>query len=154
MGSLFGRLSSCQKLGLDTSVFIYHFEANPVYLSLTTEILKGIEVGHWKGITSVITLMEINVRPLRLGQPEIARMYEAILVHFPNLKIINLDRDVVRKAAFIRANYHLHTADALQAAACILHGCDTFITNDRLLNRLQAELNVVLLDDLRQDQSQ
>lgn len=154
MGSLFGRLSSFQNLGLDTPVFIYHFEANPAYLALTTEILKGIEVGHWAGITSVITLMEINVRPLSLGQPEISRMYEALLVHFPNLKIIDIDRDVMRKAALLRANYHLHTADALQAAACILHGCDAFITNDRSLNRLQAELNVILLDDLRQDQPQ
>ncbi|CAN5588639.1 hypothetical protein BH10CHL1_BH10CHL1_25330 [soil metagenome] len=60
-------------VGLDTSVFIYHFEAHPQYLPLTTTILTSVESGKQRGVTSIITLMELTVQPWKLNRREIAQ---------------------------------------------------------------------------------
>jgi predicted nucleic acid-binding protein len=98
-------------------------------------------------MTSTITLMEIISRPLQLGRPEISTKYEALLANFPNLSLVEIDRDVARRAAQLRAIYHLRTADALQVAACQACGAQVFITNDRRLALLRAEIEIVILDD-------
>jgi len=148
MGRFEGRIRPHSIIGLDTTLFIYHFEQHPRYSPLTRELYSGIEKGEWSGITSAITLMEIIVKPLSLGLQDIARKYEALLMNFPNLRVIDLDRDVVRKAANLRAKYHLRPPDALQVGACLLRGADFFITNDRQIERISEELDVVILDDL------
>ena len=147
MGNLTERLKSFSIIGLDTSIFIYHFEENLVYLPLTRELLSGIEMGARRGVTTTISLMEIIVKPLALGRQDVARKYESLLVNFPNLAMVDLDRDVIRQAARLRAEYRIRPPDALQASASLLQGADAFITNDRHLERLQERLDVVILDD-------
>ena len=147
MGQLSEKLKPYPVIGLDTAIFIYHFEENPAYLPLTRELLSSIEAGERKGVTSTITLMEIIVKPLALGQIDVARKYEALLANFPNLEIIDLDRDVIRLAAQLRAEYRIRPPDALQAAACLQHGAQAFITNDDLLKRLQDKIAVLVLED-------
>jgi predicted nucleic acid-binding protein len=142
------RLRSYSLVGLDTTLFIYHFERNPVYSPLTLELFSRIEHGAIKGLTSIITLMELLVRPYQLGQQHIAIKYEALLVNFPNLAIIDIDRDVTRLAARLRAEYNLRPPDALQVAATTLNGAQAFITNDRHMNRIRDKIDVIVLDDL------
>jgi predicted nucleic acid-binding protein len=148
MGQLSERLEAFSKVGLDTALFIYQFEKHPVYSPLTQELLSGIEKGDIKGITSTITLMEIIVKPLSLGRNDIARKYEALLMNFPNLEVVDLDRDVIRQAARLRADYRIRPPDALQVSACLLGGAQVFITNDHQIVRLRDKLEVVILDDL------
>jgi len=50
-------------IGLDTMVFIYHFEENQLYSPLTFSIFENLEKGNFKGITSILTLLEILVKP-------------------------------------------------------------------------------------------
>jgi predicted nucleic acid-binding protein len=149
MASLSKALAAHTRLGLDTSIFIYHFEAHPDYLPLTRELLSGIEQGRWQGVTSVITLMEMAVRPYQLNQEDTVRKVEALLVNFPNLELVEIDRDVAHRAAKLRAEYHLRTPDALQVAACMLAGANGFITNDRRLTHLSPILDVVVLENFR-----
>jgi predicted nucleic acid-binding protein len=147
MGRFIERLRSFSVIGLDTSIFIYHFEKNLTYLPLTRELLTSIEMGKRKGVTSTITLMEIIVKPLALGQIDVARKYEAMLANFPNLDIVDLDRDIIRQAARLRAEYRIRPPDALQAGASLCSGAKVFITNDGLLKRMQDKLEVIILDD-------
>lgn len=147
MGQLNEKLKPYPVIGVDTAIFIYHFEENPAYLPLTRELLSSIESGERKGVTSTITLMEIIVKPLALGQIDVARKYEALLANFPNLEIIDLDRDVIRLAARLRTEYRIRPPDALQVAACLQHGAQAFITNDDLLKRLQDKIAVLVLED-------
>lgn len=147
MGRLSERLESVSVVGLDTAIFIYHFKKHPRYYPLTQELFSGIEAGLRKGIISTITLMEIIVKPLALKRQDIARKYEALLVNFPNLDIVDLDRNVIHQAARLRAEYRIGPPDALQASVSLLYGADMFITNDGLLKRLQEKLEVIVLDD-------
>ena len=147
IGRLTASLQAHEIIGLDTSIFIYHFEAHPRYLPLTTLALSGVAQGDQQGVTSVITLMELTVRPHQLGRPAVAQHYEALLSHFPNLLLADVDRSVARRAAALRARYRVRPADALQVAASLVHHATAFLTNDRGLARLNPLLDVILLDD-------
>ena len=134
-------------IGLDASVFIYHLEAHPRYSPLTRLLLEHIQEGRSTGVTSTITLMELTVQPWRLQKPAVAREYEALLVHFPNLRLVDITRGIARSAAQLRARYNVYTADALQAAAALTRGATLFVTNDAKLRRLDELLNILVLDD-------
>ena len=140
------RLKRYPTLGLDTSIFLYHIEENTEYLGITQALLSGIETGEWEALTSTITLMELLVRPLQLEQEEVARKYEVLLGNFPHLRIVDIDRDVTRKAAHLRAAFGTRPADALQVAACLVHGAAAFVSNDLRLERMVSEIEIFSLD--------
>ena len=147
MGGLREKLTGAGVIGLDTSIFIYYLEANPNYSSLTKTVFNAMEDGIFHGITSAITLMELTVHPWRSGNENVAREYEALLVNFPNLSIVNIDRDVARLAAKLRADFNVSPADALQVTASLQAGAKAFLTNDKRLSGLQAITEILLLDD-------
>lgn len=147
MGRLSERIAAFSCVGLDTSILIYHLEAHPNYAPLTEELLNGIEQNRWRAVTSVITLMELTVKPWQLGRQDIARQYETLLFHFPNLSIVPIDREIARHAAQLRAKFALRPPDALQVAACRLHHAEAFITNDRRLEHLDPLIPIVVLDN-------
>ena len=147
MESFRERLDRHAILGLDTVTFIYHLEAHPRYQALTEEVLNGVEAGRQTAITSTITVLELTVRPWQVGRPAVAREYEARLVHFPNLFLADVTRDVARRAAQLRARFNLRAADALRVATALIHGATAFVTNDRRLRRLELALDMIVLDD-------
>ena len=147
MDELSKRLAAAKVIGLDTPIFIYFLEDHPRYGPLAQITISGIEKGKWEGVTSTITLMEITVRPWQMGREAAAREYEAILVHFPNLSVVDVDRNVARAAAQLRAKYKVAPPDALQVAASISFGSKAFLTNDRRLSKLQELIDILVLDD-------
>ncbi len=142
------RLTHHSVIGVDTAILIYHLEANPRYLSLTHEFLTGVQAGRWTAIVSTVTLMELCVRPWQMERPAVASEYETLLVHFPNLILADVTRDVARQAAQLRADYRLRPADALLVATTLLEGGTAWLTNDYELRRLAHMLDIVVLDDL------
>ena len=147
MGGLREKLTGAGIVGLDTSIFIYHLEANPAYAPLTKLTFESMEKGNFKGVTSTITLMELTVLPWRMGHENVAREYEAVLVNFPNLSIVDIDRNVARLAAKLRADFNVSPADALQVAASLQAGAKAFLTNDKRLFGLQTVIEILILDD-------
>jgi predicted nucleic acid-binding protein len=141
------RLAKAKIVGLDTPLFICFLENNERYGELAQITITGIEKGKWQGVTSTITLMEITVRPWRLVLEAAAREYEAVLVHFPNLSVVDVDRTVARAAAQLRAKYNVSPPDALQVAASLSFGAKAFLTNDKRLSKLQELIDVIVLDD-------
>jgi predicted nucleic acid-binding protein len=148
VGYISKRLADHTVIGLDTSVFIYHLEAHPRYRPLTQEVLAGVQAGDWTAVTSTVTVMELTVRPWRLGQAAVAREYETLLAHFPNLRLAEVTRDVARRAAQLRGRYRVRPADALQVATALLLGATAWVTNRHRLARLDPMLDVVILDDI------
>jgi predicted nucleic acid-binding protein len=147
MDELSKRLAKAKVIGLDTPIFIYFLENNERYGKLAHITINGIEKGKWEGITSTITLMEITVRPWQLGRESAAREYEAVLVHFPNLSVVDIDRNVARAAAQLRAKYNVSPPDALQVAASLNFGAKAFLTNDKRLSKLDEVIEILVLDD-------
>jgi predicted nucleic acid-binding protein len=139
-------LSGHQRVGLDTPLFIYHIEASTRFAVPAGLALDKLSRGEFQGVTSVLTLMELAVRPLQLGRPEVADEYEVVLATYPHLRVVSINRPIARRAAELRALYRLRPADALQVAACLEHGATAFLTNDKGLRRLTG-LEVLVLED-------
>ncbi len=148
MENLAERLRKAGVVGFDTPVFIYHLESPPKEVPLTHVAFSGMESGKWEGVTSAITLMEVNVRPWQLGREDIARQYEILLANFPNLTILDVGPQIASVAAQLRARFDVRPPDAIQIAASLFFGAKAFLTNDRRLSKLQEVMDVIVLDDL------
>lgn len=140
------RLSAHDRVGLDTPIFIYHLEGVRRYAELVAPVFDAIELGTFHGVTSIITLLELAVRPLQLGRPDVADEYEVRLEFFPNLTIHEFSRATVRIASMLMAQHQLHGPDAMQIAACLHHDATAFLTNDIRLRKV-TELEVIILND-------
>ncbi len=147
MAGIDSALAGHISIGLDTSIIIYHFESNEKFLPLTTQILQSVQAGNQFAIVSVLALLEINVKPFRMEQHQIAQSYETLLTNFPNLGIVDVNRDIARKAAQLRAMYNLRPADAIHIATAVLSRATAWISNDRKHKRVSQEITVLLLDD-------
>lgn len=135
-----------ERVGLDTSMFIYHMEGTSRYEAVAGTVFRDLASGAFVGVTSVLTLMEVTVKPLQLGRPDIAEEYEFLLSNYPHLTLAAVDGATALRAAKLRATHRLHPIDALHIAACLQHGASAFLTNDRDLRRV-TEIQVVLLED-------
>lgn len=139
-------LRSVGRIGLDTSVFIYHIEGSARFAEPAGVALDALAGGTFVGVTSVLTLMEIAVKPLQVGRPDVAEEYDILLSNYPNLVVAVIDRSIARRAAELRARYRLRPADALHVATCLEHRAPAFLTNDRELRRV-TEIQVLMLED-------
>ncbi len=147
MNRLVNALTNVQRLGLDTAPFVYFIEAHPKYDAIVVEIFQRIANGQLIGITSVITLVEVLVMPVRMSQSHLVQAYRDLLQKSANLEMVLIDVAIAEKVVELRARYNLRTPDALQIAAALQHGCDAFLTNDIDLKRV-TELRVLVLDEL------
>jgi len=147
MADLEQRLANHTLIGLDTSIFIYHLEGQSMYLPLTREILGRVEAGQSEAVVSTVTIMELTVHPWRVHRSDVARQYEVLLVNFPHLRLVDVTRDVARKAAQLRAQYNLRPADALQVGTALINGATLWVSNNKQLKRLEPGLEVLILDE-------
>ena len=62
--ALTGALQGAQLIALDTSAFIYLVEKHPIFYPKVEPIFAALDAGDVRGVTSVLTLLEVLVRPL------------------------------------------------------------------------------------------
>ena len=134
-------------IGLDTMVFIYHFEENQIYSPLTFSIFESLEKGNFNGITSILTLLEILVKPKKENNSILTERYKILLETFPNLRVKILDENIADVASSLRANYNINTPDAIQLATSLEAQADIFITNNTSLKKV-TEIKVLLLSEM------
>lgn len=137
-----------RRIALDTSIFIYHLEANPSYIDMAGEIFTWLERSPHTAVTSSLTMTELLVQPYRAANEPLVNQYYGLLSLFPNLEWVAPDLAIADAAARIRAHHRLRTPDALQAATAICRGATAILTNDADLTRV-SEVEVGVLDQLR-----
>lgn len=131
---------------LDTCVFIYFMEEDSKFLDIVLPIFKAIDQGLLMAVTSGITLIETLVVSIREADHKLADQYERILTESRGMKMYELDRELLRQGAYLRAIFGIKTPDALQIAAARKGGCSIFITNDRRLPQIDG-LTILQLSD-------
>jgi predicted nucleic acid-binding protein len=136
-----------QVVGLDTMPFIYSMEARKPYIPFLRSVFYYIEKGFAKGITSIITLTEVLVKPLKDQNIRAIKDYKFLLTNFPNLKMVNIDPKVAEKGAELRATYGIRTPDALQVASAIENQATIFLSNDHKLKKIK-EIEMVLIKEV------
>jgi len=140
-------LAAVTRLASDTAPIIYFVEAQPRYDLLVMNVFQRIANGAIIGVTSVITLSEVLIQPLRQGNAVLQQDYRDLLLHSANFQTLSITPEIAERGAELRARYNLRTPDALQVATGLVAGCEAFLTNDRGLQRV-TELRVLVLDDL------
>lgn len=140
-------LKGISKLAFDTAPIIYFVEANPDYDSLVTAIFERVEKNEFVGITSVISLCEVLVHPIRNKDEVLKDQYIEILQSSSDFQTKPINSKIAETAAELRANHNLRTPDALQIATALENGCDAFLCNDKGLKRV-TELKVLILDEI------
>ncbi|MEH2411627.1 type II toxin-antitoxin system VapC family toxin [Nostoc sp.] len=136
-----------QIVGLDTAPLIYFIEENPNYLDVTDAFFEAMFSGEFSVVTSVLTITEVLVYPLRQRNTALAQQYRDILLNSQGLTTIEVFPDIAENAAQLRADYNLRTPDAIQMATAIRGGASFFLTNDARLPSLPG-LSVLVLDQL------
>lgn len=137
-------------VGLDIAPLIYFMERHPKYYQSTDHFFRALNRGDFRAVTSTITLTEVLVHPLRLGNTELARQYRTILTNSPELSIFPISIEVAEIAANLRASHNLRTPDAIQIATAIQQKSSFFLTNDVNLSILSqhVDLDVLVLDKI------
>jgi predicted nucleic acid-binding protein len=132
---------------LDTAPIIYFIERHPRFHPLVRPIFESLSLGSLAAVTSVVTLLEVLVQPLREGQGDLAREYRSILTESRGLQVVPVTIEAAEVAAALRARHGIRVADAIQAASGIQQGCGVFITNDARLKCLTEFSEIIVLDD-------
>lgn len=135
-------------VGLDSAPLIYFIEENPTYLEMTDAFFEAMVRGEFRVVTSVVTLLEVLIYPLRQGNGILAQQYRDILFNEEGLTTIDMSPAIAEVAAQLRATYNLQTPDSIQMATAISGGASVFLTNDARLPSL-PELEVLVLEELR-----
>jgi predicted nucleic acid-binding protein len=139
-----------KKVFIDTSPFIYFIEKdsnNPQYYEKIKDFFKNGYENDKKFVTSVITMEEYFVFPYKKKEYSSIDMFCRLLIAM-NMEMIEINQEIAKKAAKIRAEYKGFKAmDALQLAVASLSECDLFLTNDKQLKQFK-EILCITLDDL------
>ncbi len=125
-------------VAIDTAIFIYYIEEHPTYFGLVSSLFEALDESRCRGVTSALTLLETLVVPYRAGDAALADRYELLLSRSRGLRLIDLDRGLLRAAARLRAAYRVKTPDSIQLAAAIVGASTSFLTHDRKLPTVQG----------------
>ena len=134
-------------VGLDIAPLIYYIEEHAAFLAKVKPFFEAADRNEFRIVTSFVTLIEVLIRPLREGRPELAEEYRNILLQSSALTAIALDEGIAEEAAELRARHNLRTPDAIQLATAIRSGASWFLTNDSALANL-IEIPVLVLKQL------
>lgn len=147
MGNIVAAIATATAIGFDTAPFIYYFEKHPTFYPAIEPVIRWVEQRETVVIyTSVVSVIETTVFPLRNERHDLVAQYRQALLHSSNVYTLPLDADIAERAAQLRADYNLRTPDAIQLATCIHMKCDVFITNDRGVRSVK-EIPVLYLAD-------
>ena len=135
-------------VGLDTAPLIYHVEEKAPYFAAVDPFFAALTAGELRGVTSILTLTEALVDPVRHNDTRLADRYRAILLNTPGLLTMPVCTEIVERAAAIRAEHRrVRLPVAVQLATALIGGADFFLTNDIALPPLPG-LKMLVVEDL------
>ena len=152
LASLSRAIPPVDRVLIDASAFIPYLDrserVSPLAVHVMDEFVRG---GRNAAIISMVSIMEVLIRPLRQGAPAPYRHVLDLLVHFPNLQAMNIDLVVAQEAVSLRASYNFSAPDALTIATGVVAQVGHLVTNDqdwrRKLRPLARRIGVCHLAD-------
>jgi PIN domain nuclease of toxin-antitoxin system len=132
LDSLERALPGGDRLLLDASTLIAYFDgAEAVSPAAIWVVEAAVKSGRNPAIVSMVTVMELLVRPLRVGARAPYTHVRDFLTQFPYLTLSPIDFAMAQEAASVRASFHLGAADSLTIATGLVHQVGHLVTNDR-----------------------
>lgn len=117
----------------DTNLFVYLLEDKGELTERVVALRERMVERSDELLTSTLTLGEILVRPVEVGDERLARRYEQAITDAAT--VLPFDRTAAAAFAGIRRDRSIAPPDAIQLACASVAGVDMFITNDHRLSR-------------------
>jgi predicted nucleic acid-binding protein len=141
-------LRRLKKVGLDTSLLIYHLEDIKPYADLTEATFSAIAEGSPRAVLSTISVTELFVQPFARRGEDRVTVFEQFILSLPNTDLIPPTYTIAKEAARLRAKYAIRTPDALLISTALSEKAEAFLTNDSRLRGLKTEgISILVLDD-------
>lgn len=140
-----------ERLLLDTTSLAAYLDATESTHDLARHVIDGmVAPGRNPAIVSMITVMEILIRPLR-ATPHSHHTILAFIRSQPNLTAVPVDLQVAQDAASLRAAQRFSPPDALIVGTGLATQVGHLVTNDRAwarkLSGLESRVRVCVLAD-------
>jgi predicted nucleic acid-binding protein len=136
MGSIeVGDLPDQALVLLDSAPVIYFLEGNPKFGPRFAPLFEAHAAGRLSLAVTTITVAEVLVGPLQVGDDAVARRYRAILESW---QVVDLDAGIAESAARLRASLRMKLPDAIQAASALAINADALVTYDRDFSRVHS----------------
>ena len=134
---------------LDANLYIYTFEGIETYRTKMAELLAAIDRQGVRVIASELLFTELLPRPMKDGRQYMVESYLELFRSTPRFHLAPVDRRVILRSFHLRADFGLRSMDALHLATALVHDCETFVTNDQRLARVDRlrVLTLARLDD-------
>lgn len=145
MGSL--ELPASGTIYLDANCFIYSVERIDPYREILDTLWQAVSTGKFTVATSELTLLEVLIKPLKVGDASTAAAFRTVLRRSPEVSMLPITQSILEEAAKLRATMSFKTPDAIHAATALSHGCVLFVTNDDAFRRL-SDLKVTVLSEI------
>jgi len=121
----------------DTNLFIYLFEDSGT-LGSQVEALRQKMLGRGDELlTSTLTLGEILVKPMKIGDASLVSEYRRAILSTATL--LQFDEKAVVLYARFRCDSALRAPDAIQLSCAGAYSVDLFVTNDFRLHGKQVD---------------
>jgi predicted nucleic acid-binding protein len=131
LSSLLEAIAEGDRVLLDTTVLAAFLDAtdatHPVARHVVNELVAS---GRNPAVVSMVTVMEILVRPMRATPPGHHTVLAFLRTH-PNLTCVPVDLQVAQEAAHLRAERRFAPPDALIVGTGLAAQVRYLITNDR-----------------------
>lgn len=132
-------------VALDTVIWIYAVEANPVFGPIVRPFFEDrLATGRNRAASSLLALGELLVQPLIQNRADLASSYRSFFTDGPSFAVWGVTREIVEVAAELRSRHRLKLLDALHVASAIVNRADIFLSNDADLLRV-TEVKVIVL---------
>ena len=122
-----------QYIYVDANVIIYAVEGHEQFGTQARELLSFIENGSATAYTSEFTLAEVLVMPIRRNNQNLVDDYEGLFGGETAISAVPVTRQVLRRAADIRARTGQKMPDCIHAATAHFANCSIIISQDRRL---------------------
>lgn len=149
--SLLRSLPEGDRILLDTTVLAAYFDATDVTHPVARHVLDDlVATGRNPAVVSMITVMEILVRPLRASPPGHHTVLAFLRTH-ANLECTPVDLQVAQEAAHLRAAERFAPPDALIVGTGLACQVSHIVTNDQnwkgRLAKMTSRIGVVRTSD-------
>ena len=125
------------KVFWDTNLFVYLVEDDGERAERVAALRSRMIEREDELLTSALTLGEVLVKPLEIGDRDLMHRYEQVIGS--GATVLPFDLRAASRFAEIRRDRSIRAPDAIQLACASAAGTDLFITNDSRLSRKNIE---------------
>lgn len=130
---------------IDTNIFIYALEDDGKLGEAARKLFKKVFEKKYQVFTSVLTIQEVLVAVYKAREKEKITTYLEFISANGLIIVVDMDREIAIKAAELRANYNIKTADAIQLATALQAEATVFFTADKGLPQKVEDMDLHII---------